>query len=465
MTNTDKENNKTFLMPSSFKQNTNYLIASFFLAQFFAFAAKAENSKAVTFNGTSNFTAAARNQSNSFEQNQLPDSATNNRYKSSEAVSNNSQLFIKTKASTDSQIKYGSIVKLESEASSDQNRMRFDIDQASIFAENSLGKIEFGNISAVNQKMKTGPASFARGNGGINGNYLKYVNFPVSANANSNIKSPNFILVAQSPIGHGGYAQGFDNQNISTDFNKDRLRILRSGSFNGAGDALKINYYTVRIEGVQIGASYTSSTADRGVSSTVFSNSSTTVSDVLSYGINYTDEIDNLGYAFSVTGENGRKKTSGNADARNDLSSYDLATTLTYFGFTLGASYGSWGNSLQQKSGIYSCDYNSSLSLTAQDCSNSAKKFSNASYYTLGLAYQIGPIGASITSLKSTFQQNEYSAVSLDIDYKLTRGLIPYLEITQFEFKSNQPKASDITNNQISNNKGFVALLGFIFSF
>lgn len=436
-------------------------------------------SNLVKFSGKTNFTASYRNQSSSFEENTLPNSSINNRYEDRQSLNNSSQLFIKTKTIkknpiNGSRIKYGSTIKLESEASSDQNRARFDIDQVSVFAKSSFGKFEFGNHKAVNQKMKAGPASFAKGNGGIKGNYLKYVNFPKLTGAtNSNIKMPNFILIPQSPIGHGGYAQGYEQghyQLNNGNFNKDRLKILRNGSFNGAQNALKLSYYTPRVSGVKAGISYSANSSDRGLSTTVFNDNSTQVSNVVSLGINYTNEIDNFGYAFSATAEQGKFKNSSiNANDggvnRRDLSSYDIATTLTYFGFVVGASYGSWGNSLQQKNGANSCDYDSNIAISSQDCSSGGKNFDKASYYTLGLAYQFGPFSTSVTSLKSTFQENDYQAVSLDIDYKLTKDLMPYIEITQFEFKSNQPEGSDIANSKISNNKGMVGLAGFVLSF
>jgi hypothetical protein len=454
------------------KKIANFTIV-ILLFQIFAFNANSQivpdedvlTKPVLSFKGISNFSLAGRKQSSAFEKTQLPNSFSNNRYKDSYGANNNSQFFINADATSKSDLEYGVRLKLETEISSDQDRGRIDVDQAFIFAESEYGKLEFGNVIAVNQKMKVGPASFAKGNGGINGNYLKYVNLPTLNNSsNSNVKLPNFILVAQSPIGHGGYAQSFYND----DFNKNRLRTIRDKSFNGAEDAVKLNYYTPRIEGFQVGASYTQDTSQDGLATTIVGNNSTIVKNVLSLGANYSGNFNNVGYAISATAENGTvNKSQSYGTSRNNLSSYDIATTIAYFGFTVGASYGSWGSSLQPKSGqgIYSCDYNSGLALSLQNCSSNSKNFNSASYYTLGAAYEFGPIGASITSLKSDFQKNKYQAISLDIDYKLRKGFIPYFEITQFEFKSNQVQASDISTNQIQDNKGFVALVGFLLSF
>jgi hypothetical protein len=447
-----------------------FLLITFFW-QFFALSANSQiipdeniiKKPIIKIKGTTNSSFAIRNQSSNFEKKQLPDQISNNRYQDQYGANNNSQLFINADFK-DENIKYGVATKLESELSLDQNRGRFDIDQAFAFLDSDYGKVEFGNIIAVNQKMKVGPASFAKGNGGINGNYLKYVNFPSSNNStsNSNIKSPNFILIPQSPIGHGGYAQGF----YSDDFNKNRLRIIRDKSFKGAEDAVKINYYTSRFEGFQLGLSYTYDTSKNGLATTIFNNSEISVRNVFSLGANYVGNVENIDYAISFTAENGQsKKSQFSSVQRNDLFSYDLATTVSYFGFTFGASYGYFGNSLQEKNSSNSCDYNINLTLSSQNCSLNSKKFNDSSYYTYGVSYEFGPIGTSITGIKSDFQKNKYQAISLDIDYKLKRDLIPYLEITEFEFKSNQVKASDVDSNQIQDNKGFVALVGFIFNF
>ena len=245
--------------------------------------------------------------------------------------------------------------------------------------------------------------------------------------------------------------------------------MLRDGSFNGAEDAAKITYYSPRISALQFGFSFTPDSSDNGISSTVFSNDEIKLTNIISFGVNYSDNLDNLGYAISLTGEKGKYKKSSGAAAveRNDLSAYDASITLAYFGFNFGASFGSWGNSLQPKSGIYSCDYNSGLPLADQQCSSNAKKFNDATYKTLGISYQIGHLGASITNLSSQFQKNKYQATSFGLDYKLARDLMPYTEITRFKFKSNQANASDISANPIDpkNNQGFVFLVGVLLAF
>jgi hypothetical protein len=435
-------------------------------------------------NGFVNFTAASRTQDSNFRNKTLPDGSAN-RFTQDQAIGNDSQIYLKTGFKTNQETTYGAVAKLEYNINSDIKKTeKLNLDQAYVFQESKIGKIEFGNNKAVNQKMKVGPARFARGAGGINGKYLENVNLSdFSNNGNvcsgascSNIKSPQFILLAQSPIGHGGYAQGNISQNGKNQFNQSRFRALKDDSFDGMEDATKISYYTPRIAGIQLGMSYAPNSLDQGVTAnTTFNNNNFLIKDIFSFGLNYSDSFDNLGVTASATAEKGKANNSYSLDhiARNDLFAYDFGTSLSYFGFTIGASYGSWGKSLQEKSGIYSCNYNSSLTLSSQNCVNGGKKFSNPYYYTTGIAYEFGPLSASVTSIKSVFQKNKYDAISFGIDYKYKKDLMPYFEITRFKLTSNQPSASDIanqsslTNNQrqLKDNSGFVFLTGILLSF
>ena len=451
--------------------------------------------------GFINFSAASRNQSSASEQQNLPDGNSTNHLHNSQSIGNDSQLFLKSGLMTQSGAKYGAIGKVEFNYNSDNRNENPNLDQAFVFAESDFGKVEFGNNKAVNQQMKAGPTRFARGAGGINGKYLEQVNMPMLADSSqsssaacnggvgsagcSNIKLPRFILLAQSPIGHGGYAKSFYQNATSnpyhagsfnnSDYNQSHFRALKDDSFDGLEDSTKISYYSPRLNGLQIGTSYALST-NNGISSNVGRDAdSTNINNILSFAANYSQDFDNLGVALSATSEKGQVQNSiiATGAQRQNLFAYDFAATITYFGFNFGASYGSWGKSLQAKSGIYSCDYNSSQTLASQNCSSDAKKFSNPHYYTAGIGYGFGPINASITGIKSEFNKNNYQAISLGLDYKLTKSFMPYFEITKFAFTSNQVSASDVSNQgalaknqkQIRDNSGYVFLTGLLFSF
>ena len=457
------------------------------------------NSPVFVASGFVNFSAAYANQDNSFEHSTLIDGYSHNNFNQPTSIGNDSQVFLKSGVKVQSGAKYGAVAKFEMNINQDRFSEKPNLDQAFLYRESEIGKFEFGNNKAVNQMMKVGPARFARGAGGINGKYLEYINLPMLAASSqsaapacsggvgspscSNIKLPQFILLAQSPIGHGGGAKSFYARNTTSPnspdysaYNRSNFRALKDDSFDGMEDATKISYYSPRIEGLQIGASFTPSIGNIGLTKqTAYDVAAVRYENIISLGANYEQDFDNLGMLLSATAEKAQVKNAKSSFGveRGNLFSYDVGASFSYFGFTVGASYGSWGSSMLPKNGIYSCDYNPSQNLSAQNCSSSAKKFSDPHYYTAGISYRIGPIAASLTGIKTTYEKNDYKALSLGLDYKLTRDLMPYFEATKFEFTSNHVSAQDVTNqgsvassqNQIRNNSGYVFMTGILYSF
>lgn len=502
------------------------------------------NTPVVTVGGFINAAAGYSKESKAYSQDRLPDTpidanghdsvdqlsdtsdffGTHNRYSNKYDFANDSEIYIKVGAISDSGLKYGAIVELEADTSPNGRGNGFNADKSFIFTESRAGKFEFGNNLAANQKMKVGPSVFARASGGINGKYLEYINMPMLAHSSQltnnaqtavctggvgingsacgQVKLPRFILIPQSPVAHGGYARGFYNginlansdgtYTINNDptthgsFNNNSLSSgnnvvngnvnVNNGFFGQMEDATKISYYTPRVNGWQLGGSFTPDTGNTGTSAVFSGSNSGDIKNVVSWALNYSNNSGNLGFAASITGENGQFEnskaatTANGAIIRDRLNSYDAGIMLTYFGFTIGGSYGYWGTSLQANKGITSCDYNPEQDLADQTCNGTiaGKKFSGANYYTTGMAYEFGPIAFSITTMSSDFQKNKYQAQSFGVDYKMARGLMPYAEITRFKFTSNQPKALDIpstASQQIFDNKGYVGLVGILLSF
>jgi hypothetical protein len=225
-----------------------------------------------------------------------------------------------------------------------------------------------------------------------------------------------------------------------------------------------------------LGLSYSPDSSQNGISSNTAKDLDyIKLKNILAIGLNYVEDFENLAVAFSATAEKAKYQKNKNISsiARNDLMAYDLGFALSYFGFKLGGSWGNWNKSLQPKTGIYSCEYQLTTSYSSQDCTTNSKRFRNPYYYTLGLAYQISGFSTSISSIKSNFQNNLFSAWSFGVDYKYSKNLMPYLEITKFAFKVDHPQASDIINQasldnksrQLKNNQGNIFLIGILYSF
>lgn len=483
----------------------------------------------VNIGGFINANAGFRSEDGLYGNDRLPDAqvaagvvnnstGSHNRMTNNPDFTNEAEIHIKVAGINEFGMKYGAVVELEANTSTAARNEGVNADKAFIFTESTMGKLELGNNSAVNHKMKVGPETFARGAGGINGKYLEYINLPMLADSTqltaaggtkigncdgyrvdvdgavtetgtdcAKIKLPRFILIPESPIAHGGYAKGFynratDNDYASTSadsgfgFNKNKTSTqVRDGQFGDLADASKISYYTPRMSGWQLGLSFTPDTGNSGTSATISGDNSGDIKQAVSYGVNYSDNFGNLGFAMSATGENGQfEQGSTTTIKRNGLQAYDAGFMATYLGATIGASYGSWGSSLQPKTGIYSCDYSKTTAIGSQDCTGAnVTKFSDATYYTAGVAYQFGPFATSVSYLDSNFQENTYNALSFGVDYRMAKGLMPYFEVTKYEFQSNQPKGSDITDQstidnskrQLQDNSGYVVLAGLLFSF
>lgn len=393
--------------------------------------------------GYSNFSASYKNQSSNFEQKNFENENSKNALKNNYRTGNDTQIFLRVQNEVNENFKFGVITKAEFNLNSDNQNQEPSLDKAFLFAKTDFAKIEFGNVEAINQKMKVGPASFAKGSGGINGKYLENINLPSLKNSSLNFSFPAFILLAQSPIGHGGFAKSFYNNNQDNSpnnlniFNESSFRGLKDNSFDGLEDATKLNYITSRIEGFEFGVSYTPNAQNSGITSDKYFNynSLTRFENIFSFGVNYLNNFNNLTLKLSATSEIGNVKNS--TLINENLFAYDFGAVVSYFGFDFGASFGVWENFLK--------DYQTS---------------DTPYYYSAGISYGFAGVLASITSLHSNFDENKFSSISLGIERKLTKNLMTYIEATKFRLNSNK-----FTNSSVIDNSGYVFSTGILINF
>lgn len=366
-------------------------------------------------------------------------------------------LLFKVSGINDYGFKYGAVMELN--ANSTYNSWNNDLNatKAYIYGEGVFGKIEFGSELGASQKMKIDAGTFAGGPGGINGKYLNFVNLPSIYNqangAQPTALPPMFILIPEHPTAHGGFGIGFNNALYYCDFDG-------SGTINSAeelscydnrgGDnfnlalqemqnAVKVSYYTPNIFGFQLGVSYTPDTGNKGVSGRMSSRlDPADIDDVIEYGATYSNTFFGLGISLSFTGQHGtyEGKTATLQKFREKLQSFQYGVNLSFYGLTLGASYGDWGRSLQLVNNLN--DY-------------------KGNYFTAGLGYEFAGSFTTFGYFQSEFQNNRYSAYSVTTEYKVAQGFVPYIEYTHFEFKPD--------GNEVISNKGDVILVGFILNF
>jgi hypothetical protein len=357
---------------------------------------------------------------------------------------------------------YGAIVDLNANTTpSSQNKsINANADSAYIYSEFVYGKIEFGSVDGASSKLKIDAGNLLRNKrDGINGRYLDFVNLPSIGDV-----SPLYILTPQHPTGHGGFGIGFNNLLFQCDINgnkqiddPDEMNCYNENATNinnnnyiintrGMENSLKISYYTPEISGFIAGISFTPDTGNRGAAS--WNNTSLKSGDidnVFEYGLNYSNTFYGAGIIVGFTGQIG-KNESRKEDAENtnyfreDLNSIQYGIILSYYGLSFSASKGDWDRSLQYK-----------------DESEDEKNKNKGDYITAGISYEFGPLLISGTYFKSTFQKNNYNAISLNIDYKLSKSFLPYIEYTQYSFKAN--------DDTIKINQGNVITGGFILFF
>lgn len=405
---------------------------------------------------------------------------------------------------------YGNIRTNYSNKSDKNDQYHAFLDKSYFFLEDQFGEFELGRSTPINHKMAISSNNFARGSGGVHGGYLQYLNFPIlkdSSNSNisqigscisygndnskiiengncSKVKLPKFIILPISPISHGGYAasnyhnifnnnyDNMDNRFINFGENKSNHRINGDNSLGNIQNSFKLNYNSKRINGFKVGVGY-SINAKNDWAIDPNNDIKSNISDIYSWGLNYSNYFDNIGFAASITGEYSKIPKIYN---QYNINSYQIGTMLTYFGFSIGGSYGNWGNSLTPKSGIYSCDYNQNLEIFNQDCSSNARKFNDSYFVNAGISYEFGPFGASVTYIKSNFQENIYKSNIFSLDYKLKKSLKSYIEFAKFDFDSNHAKffnGTDIIDQsslpshqrQIQDNGGYIILTGILFKF
>ena len=379
-------------------------------AALFAGAASADTPK-VTLGGFADFQVGVVNQ----------DQDTNER---GHSFRSDTEVSLRIDGVMDSGLKYGGGINLEADVDGDNNltnaggfdsdNQGFNASQTYLYMEGMFGRVEMGSRVGVTNTMKVDASSIARATGGIDGDWRYYVNPTANGGVTEQyIASPDLILDYgfAGGAGAGSFQQQFGDE--STENNN------------------KITYYTPRFSGFQAGLSYiVDSTASRGQTVSLGEVAAGQADNIFAAGLNWEGKFDQVGIMLAATGEWGN----GESTATEDLRTWNVGGKLSYMGFALATSYGSWGDSLRTTSGL--------------DDSN---------YWTLGGSYETGPFGFSVTYMDSTYERtatidDEFTNISVGVDYKMAPGFTPYAEVSFVSFD-----ASDMTSTEENDSTVFIA--------
>lgn len=350
------------------------------------------------------------------------------------AIVNDTQIFVSVDGKTDtSGLAYGALVKLfadTSEAKYYQDRDKkssFPAFQTMAYFEGAFGRLEAGSYTGVTRAFKVDATSFARATGGANGD-AKYWWNPRTIRENEPtrrafIETPNLFTNEE---GHYGIK---------------------------AMNAAKVNYYTPDLNGFRLGVSYTPDSKGYG---TIHNQSTITKTslkggyvNIWEGGIHYAGQFNDVGFKAAVLGEMASiKEKETEKKESHSLKAWEAGANISYMGLNVGGSYGNW--------------------IQAGGSGNATKKTSM--YWTAGLGYEYGALGASFDYFESKLavetqeKKNKLQKLTFGLDYKLAPGLLPYAEVSVVKFRDHHEKATggarDAQSVDAESNKATVFLVG-----
>jgi hypothetical protein len=343
-------------------------------------------------------------------------------------------------------MKYGGLVVLNADTSNSKVNEGSVAHQTMMYVESNLGRLEAGSYTGAYDAMKVNGATVARATGGIDGDWIYWINNDVDG----------------APTATGsGLTRLIDLPTLPTSIDKSYSQ-----------NASKVSYYTPMFSGFRLGVSYIPDTNQHGTVSNLktlthdyapaissASNQTRSFKNVFQGGVSYKGKFDKVGFKFAALGEMGdaKKASVGTSTvSRKNLRAWELGAQLSYMCFSLSGSYGDWGQSGLAKT------------VTNAGVSSSVVGAKSSNYWSIGASYAHNHFGASFGYLGSKtggfggdLTVPSYSATrgnanvySFGVDYKLAPGFMPYAEVTHFTLNDKT------RTNGAGKNSGNVILAG-----
>ncbi|NNE86286.1 MAG: porin [Alphaproteobacteria bacterium] len=237
-------------------------------------------------------------------------------------------------------------------------------------------------------------------------------------------------------------------------FSGDAPEIFQFGSggalstpiLTQTGDAKKIIYFTPRVEGLQLGASFTPDSGANGASFAERDNDGD-FENVVSLAANYTTKLDGVTLLVSVAGEFGDDEAANGAETPGDLETLAVGGTAKFQGFSIGAGYVDLAN----------------RGLTQADIDGGAD---GGAHWSAAASYRKGPWGVSLGYFSSAKSQTtgrggdtRVDVLSLDGSYNVAPGWSTALSVNFVEATNINGTATQVDND------GSVVILSNLFRF
>lgn len=329
------------------------------------------------------------------------------------------EVYIKVDGKTDNGLGYGAYIELEADVNGDDNATNANnnSERTYLYVESGFGRVEVGATGDAGDALRVDASTFARATGGIGGDFYQYVDL---GNGQAAAAGSDYYILPGLPtaVGLTGEADG--------------------GAINARATANKISYYSPRIQGLQLGVSYTPDQDERGTADGFSGDGNggagtTGIENAWNIGLNYEGEFEGFGIEASAQAEWGNTEdNAAAATTRDDLQAYAFGLAGSYAGFTLGGSYG-----------------------IIDESSNTATLNTETDYWTVGGAYAFGPFAASVSYFSSEIDNqavantdSEFQNLVVGADYQLAPGLVPYIEVAFFETDNNIANTATTVDNE-----------------
>jgi len=437
-----------------------FLLTSALVAGF-AGSAFAHQHLTVTLGGSIDTQVGFRDQDEPFEYLNLDSVTTPSTTELSDAaIVNDTRLNFKVDADNGKGLKYGGLVVLNADASTNkfsklnlahsssggglnvgdirrQSSVELvedeDAYQTMIYAETMYGRLEAGSYTGAYNALKVNAGSIARATGGINGDTQYWVN----------------PLIMTSNAGTYGFISDrfWVNPNLPSNYDT-----------GGQDNAAKATYYTPTWMGFKAGLTFIPDMEQKGTVARThvvledISTGNLPYKGVVSGGIHYAGHFQKIHVKAALLGESGEAKSFNTSQGREDLSAWEAGLSLGYNGFTVAGSYAAMDDS-----GLVNAASGTTAALGKDD----------TNYWTLGAAYEYGHAGVSVTYLNSqrgllegiNTERNKFTNWSIGVDYKLAPGFMPYAEISFYDLdeRNQSTVAADAAQQE---NDGTVFLAG-----
>lgn len=367
---------------------------------------------------------------------------------------------------THNDLNYGAFIRLHANTSAASTNEESVADKAYLWAQhNKIGRIEVGSINGVAGMLRVDTMGLAKGGYGVEG-------FNSILHSSTTLKFPRIKSVTGREF--------ITQPHIPSNF-----------SGHHYADANKINLYTKPLDSLVVGVSYIPNLDATGTSSSFnvgkydgpndergTAGHSGTFNNVISGAIQYKFNIKDYNFKLLASGEVGtakKVKTQNDTYERvlRNLKAVEFGASLDYNNWHLGAVYGNWFKSgtykqpfKGTKQGAFYTSYEVSQeigdfawsltymmskraggveSLAASTNWKSSKDARNEFLYytTNGMTFNLGRV--------VDYAYNKYWNISLGGEYKLAPGLLPFAEVSMFDYTESGASSS---------NRGFIYILG-----